>query len=135
MRDFSRLAKFLSSNDFQALRSKANKMSDREYILAARAIWDATITSADVPIPEHAVWPTETIQVDASWDDNKYIVTFSRGNLLLRDNLIDKVVPLPFDTENDAPFMINRGEPGDVDEYFLVTGITYDDEVFILAME
>src|SRR6056297_3903393 len=111
MRFFSRLARFLSSSEFQALKSKENLMSDEEFILAARSIWDAQINSPDIPVPVYSDWPETTMEdTVVAWDDGQYIATFERGNLVLRDNLIDLNIPLPFDTVDDEPFIVEEDQ-------------------------
>ena len=108
-------------------------MTDEEFVLAARGIWDAQINAPDVPVPVHAEWPTETMEgTGAEWDEGQYIVTLTKGNIILRDNLIDLNIPLPYDTVNDEPFMVTLGP--DEYEHFVFTGVPYDDELFIATV-
>lgn len=133
-RDFSRLAYFLNSAEYQALRSKEATMTDEEFVLAARGIWDAQINAADVPVPEYADWPEVTMEdTVVAWDDGQYIATFEKGNIILRDNLIDQNIPLPFDTVNDEPFIVEEDQ-NTIEDYFVLTGVPYDDEIFVFDL-
>lgn len=132
MRDFSRLTNFLNSAEYQALKAEQGSLNDEEFVLLARGIWDAQINAPDVPVPEAANWPQITMEgTTIAWDDGQYIATFIRGNIVLRDNLIDSNIPLPFDTVNDNPFIV-EDDQNEIDDYFVLTGTPYDDELFII---
>jgi hypothetical protein len=134
MRDFNRLTNFLNSVEFQALKSKQGSMSDRDFVLAARSIWDAQINMPDVPVPAHAEWPLETMEgTSVAWDDGQYIATFEKGNYVLRDNLIDLNILLPLNKLTDIPFIVEDAQD-DIEDYFVLTGVPYDDELFIFDL-
>ena len=133
MRDFTRLTNFLNSVEFQAIKSEQAGMSDEDFVLAARGIWDAQINAPDVPVPGEADWPEETMEgTAAEWDEGQYTVNLTRGNIILRDNLIDLNIPLPYNTLTDEPFLFTIGVE-DYDHYVL-SGIPYDDELFIATV-
>lgn len=131
LRDFSRLTYFLNSVEFQAIKAKKDEMSDEDLVLAARSLWDAQIRPEDLPLPEYADWPEITMEGTAiAWDDGQYVATFEKGNIILRDDLTDLNIHLPIDTFNDEPFIVEEGQ-NDIDDYFVLTGVPYDDEVFV----
>ncbi len=80
---------------------------------------------ASIPDPA-ATLPTEIMGVTIDWDPSYEKFVLEKGSTILRDNLIDKPQPHAIDMGSNDALKFND------DEYFVLSGGIYNDELLLL---
>lgn len=119
MTRFEKIVRFLEKVSFQPLPTlPGDEHSDRELVRKAQRIWDAQIRSGSV-IPEGTQFPTTTMGgVEVDWDEGFLAFVLRKGNVVVRDNLVDTYVPRPIDLEDDEILVFHDDQYALIDHYY-----------------